>query len=212
MTRTLFDCVGDWFEDMVQTQFPELNKTDCRDGRRPDFEGPDFCVEAKTGYWDYGAQLKGVQIANFQSAKGPLIYAIGYHNTPGLRNISTHMTEDEIDSHLRINGGMHSAYLVSNAVIQRLWHKESHTAANHPDWRYFSVRPRHLNAIINNTAFRRGDVRHMPSRWYGIRRSELLLKPAPLLEGRRKNLVFGTILHRDDDKAVIDYMTKRKCI
>lgn len=206
MGRTLFDCVGDWFEETLQLQFPDLRRVPNQKGTRPDFTGPACDIEAKTGFWDYGAQLKEAQVASFTPNGKPIVYAIGYHTAAGLRECTRRMNEGDIDAHLRTNAGLHSLYIVSNEIIKKIWRKENHAAKSNPDWRYFSVRPRHLDAIIHNCAFKRGGVRYMPSRWYRISRSRLLLQPAPLLGGRTRNLEIGTILDRASDKSVIDYL------
>ena len=209
MARTLFDCVGDWFEGVIQAEFPNLRKVNNERGTKPDFESTEFYAEAKTGFWDYGVQLKEAQVKNFESDNKPLVYIIGYHTAAGLRNATERMAEEEIDNLLQKQAGLHSVYIISNEIIRRIWAKENHTAANHPEWNYFSVRPRHLDAIIHNKPFNRRGVRYMPSQWYRIRRSDFALEPAPPLGGRTTNLRFGAILHRETDKPVIDYLTKR---
>ncbi len=209
MTRTLFDCVGDWFEDVLQAQFPDLRKIPDKNGTRPDFEGDAFDAEGKVGFWDYGVQLKEAQVNSFRPIDKPLIYIVGYHTAAGLRNATVGMAEEEIDDFLRKNAGLHSTYVISNRIIGKIWRRENHTAANHPEWRYFSLRPRHLDAIINNRTFERGGVRYTPSRWYRICRPDLLLRPAPLLGGRKDKLQFGAILDKEEDEPVINYLTKR---
>lgn len=212
MARTLFDCVGDWFETVLQTQIPDLRKVKSENGTRPDFSCEVFDAEAKTGFWDYGAQLKEAQVRNFKSSGKPIVYVIGYHNAAGLKESTAKMSEEEIDTFLKNKAGMHSAYVVSNEIIRRLWKRENHVAANHPDWRYFSVRPRHLDAIIYNNPFKRGTVRYTPSKRYRICLGDLMLQPAPQLTGPKSKLKFGTILNRDTDKPVIDYMSSRGLI
>lgn len=212
MTRTLFDCIGDWFEVVVQTNLPGLTKADDEHGTRPDFTSEAFDAEAKAGFWEYGVQLKERQVDRFASNGKPLIYLIGYHAIEGLKKKTKRMHEGDIDQFLQDNAQMHSAYLVSNEVIQKIWKREHRTAASDPGWNYFSVRPRHLDSIINNKPFMRGGVRYMPSKRYELRRSKLLLQPAPNLRGVKSGLQFGTILDREKDEAVIEYMTKRKLI
>lgn len=212
MARTLFDCVGDWFEEVIIKQFPELSKANDQDGRVPDFVGDVFDAEAKVGFWDYGAQLKEAQVRNFESNGRPLVYIIGYHDAEGLRDKTKGMSEREIEEMLATEAGLDSAYVLSNSIVKRLWQKESRAATNHPDWRYFSVRPRHLRAIIENIPFERAGTRYTPSRWYRIKRRDFLLQPAPLLSGRTRNLKFGTILNRQEDDAVIKYLQDRKLI
>jgi len=212
MPRTLFDCIGNWFEDVIQAEMPSLSKVDDQNGTRPDFDHPFFGAEAKVGYWEYGAQLKERQVRKFGNRGKPIVYIVGYHTAHGLRRATSRMDADQIDDHLECNVGVHSVYLVSNRVIQKLWRKENHAAASNPDWKYFSVRPRHLDAIIQNRAFGRSGVRHMPSRWYGLCRPELLLIPAPYLAGQKKGLKFGTILHREHDKPVIEYIAAQGLI
>ena len=210
--KTLFDCVGDWFEAVIQEEFPDLKKVKNGKGVRPDFSGEVFDAEAKAGFWDYGAQLKEAQVSGFTPNGKPIIYVVGYHTAVGLLQSTRKMSAREIDLMLQREAGMHSSYLVSNDIIKKLWGRESHVAASNPEWEYFSLRPRHLDAIIRNLPFQRRGVRHMPSRWYGISRKDLLLQPAPPLEGRRQNLQFGAILDRETDKEVIEYMDRKGLI
>lgn len=212
MPRTLFDCIGDWFQEVIQAEMPELVKVDDENGTRPDFDHRDFGAEAKAGFWEYGAQLKERQVERFKNNGKPLVYIVGYHAAERLRSTTSKMDADQMDEHLRCTAGMHSAYIVSNRIIQKIWRKENRTAASNPDWRYFSVRPRHLDAIIHNRAFERSGVRHMPSRWYGLCRPDLLLIPAPYLAGKKRGLKFGAILNKEQDKPVIEYMTARGLI
>ncbi|MEK6858381.1 MAG: hypothetical protein AABX53_00520 [Nanoarchaeota archaeon] len=212
MARTLFDCVGDWFENIVQAQFPDLRKIPDKNGTRPDFEGDVFDAEGKVGFWEYGLQLKEAQVKNFKPIDKPLIYIAGYHTAAGLRSVTARMAEEEIDDLLQRNAGLHSAYVVSNRIIGKIWKRENHTAANHPEWKYFSLRPRHLDAIIHNRPFTRRGIRHMPSRQYGLCRPDLLLQPAPLLNGRTTKLEFGVILDKEEDKPAIEYLNERGLI
>lgn len=208
MPRQLSDCVGDWFEEILRKQLPELKKVRDRNEILPDFSCPIFDAEAKAGYWEYGAQLKEFQVEGFNPNGKPIIYLIGYHSISGLRALTQNMDEEEMDALLENKGEMHSAYAVSNDIIKRIWGKEHKISKRDKQRIYFSVRPRHLDAIIYNKSFERVGVRHMPSRWYGISRQNLLLHSAPSLRGA-KNLKFGAILDKETDRGVIEYLEEQ---
>lgn len=210
--RTLYDCIGDWFEGVVQRDHPTFKKVGDERGTQPDFDCGTFLAEAKVGFLDYGSQLKEAQIHRFKSNGRPIVYMVGYHTLPGLKESTRGMYEDEIDKLLRRQAGVHSVYVVSNSIMQRIWMREYHVAAQNPEWKYLSVKPRHFNAIIDNRPFWRSGVRHMPSRRYRICRPKLLLQPAPSLAGKKSKLQLGFILDRTTDEAVIDYFNDRHLI
>ncbi len=210
MARTLFHCIGDWFQEIVMRQYPDLKPIPHENGQRPDLANDLFEAELKAGYRHYGAQLKEAQIDSLGRNGKRLVYMIGYHALHGLRESTKRMCPEEIDTLLRKEGSLHSAYVVSNSVIKALWRREHHTAQQTPDWRYFSIKPRHCEAIIRNNSFARNGVKHMPSRYYGIKRPQFLLQSAPLLNGT--TLRFGAILERQADEEIIDYFSDREAL
>ena len=66
--RTIYDCIGNNFERVLETQFPELTRFKTN-GASPDFSHPEFLLEAKCGYYEYGVQLKSYQVNNFHRIK-----------------------------------------------------------------------------------------------------------------------------------------------
>lgn len=208
--RTLFDCIGDRFEEILQTEFPDFRKTRNKDGTTPDFFNGTFWLEAKVGFQDYGAQIKMHQVRNFNPPNDkPVIYALGYHNLAKTKEILKGLSPEETDQILTEKMGINLAYLVSNSIMRALWNREHHTSQQNKDWHYFSIKPRHFDAIIENLPFSRKGIRHMPSRFYRLQRPKLLLQPAPRLNGRTSNLEFGLVLDRESDKTVIDYLSER---
>ena len=117
------------------------------------------------------------------------------------------MSPEEMDIFLTENMGFHSAYLVSDKIIRKLWKKEAHLAKSNSNWEYFSLKPRHLNNIISNKNFKRLNKLYSPFQYYRIKRSKLILKQAPCLNGRKVNLEFGLILNAESDNASINYFT-----
>lgn len=211
--RTLFDCVGDWFEELLLREFTDFERIQATNGNNPDFRNSSFQAEAKAGYWHYGAQIKEDQIANFSTPEGvPLIYIIGFHNLFGLTTRTVGMTARQVDTFLDREAGINQVYIISNEIMRRLWGKEHNTSTQDAQWKYFSVKPRHFNSIIENKPLKRGGIRHLPSRWYRIKRPDLLLQPAHSLEGRKSRLEYGLILNKEKDAPVISYLDDKGLI
>ena len=204
--RTLYDCIGDRFERILATQFPELRKNTER-SNLPDFSNGTFHIETKAGFIDYGAQIKEYQVAGFSNLSLPVIYAIGFHNLRGTKTLCQGMSPALIDEYLEQNMGVDLAYLVSNSIIQKMWNKNKKISEKNSDWEYFSLKPRHLDAIILNKQFERAGRIWMPSKYYRIKRADLTLIPAPKLYGTTKTLQFGAILEQRD-LAVLDFLRK----
>lgn len=210
MAKTLYDCIGNWFEEIILTEFNDFRRIDQKEGVVPDFTNGLFNIEAKAGFWDYGVQLKKAQVVGFRSqSKLPTIYAAGFHNMHGLVNRTKRMDESQIEKYLKENGGMRFTYLVSDKIIRRMWKKEHRTAEQNPNWHYFSMRPGHLNAIISNRKIRRKGETHNVSSFYRLKRSNLFLNSAQELGGKTKDLTFGAVLDKEEDKDAIDYFKEK---
>lgn len=212
MPRTLFDCIGDWFEGIIAREFPDLRKTKPARDSLPDFENEIFRAEAKVGYVEYGAQIKERQVREFRRSSLPVIYFVGFHNLSGLRNLTAGMSEENTDKYLLANAGLHSVYIINGKVIEKMWAAEHHTAQHDSARRYFSIKPRHFDAVINSRDFKRDGIVYNPYDCYKIKKRDLLLRPASMLNGKTKDLRFGVILNKKTDDEVILDLRKRKLI
>lgn len=208
---TLYNAIGEQFEEILQRQFPNFQKTPETEGELPDFSGP-LHIEAKTGFILYGAQIKEKQIRNFRSPDGkPIIYAIGFHNLANSRALTNGMDAQETRDFIRENMGIDCAYLVSNRIMNSLWRREHKIPKSGSERKYYSIKPRHLEAIIQNKKIKRSGKLHTVSRYYGIKRPDLFLKSATALGGAQADIEFGAVIHRSD-LAAVDYFQRERSL
>ncbi|MBX4212559.1 hypothetical protein KW787_03860, partial [Candidatus Pacearchaeota archaeon] len=166
MPITIFDAIGNRFEDMIQEQFPDFQRAE--EDNLPDFFNGKFRAEAKVGFWNYGVQLKEYQVKKFKRIREtPVIYIAGFHLFENaLDRLAEKSTEEKKDI-LRNGMQISNAYLVSQKIIEKIW-KEEHHISEKEQHVYCCLKRRHLDNIIEDNSFKRQGKDKNCSQYYHI--------------------------------------------
>lgn len=199
------DAIGNEFERKVGEMFPDWDRT--IDGRLlPDFDSPIFFAEAKTGFYNFGVQIKDYQVSSFGLLQKPVIYILGFHNFDhALRRLGRKSDEKRAEI-LKEQMSLDSIYIVEQSIIERIWNRE-HRSSKKAGRIYCTLKKRFLDGIVDDSPVKRNGSTLNSQKYYGLRKSELILQKPNQEEG-----IPVTAILRADQTRVADYFRKREIL
>jgi len=203
--------IGNRFEDILRQDFPDFEPLSTPN--IPDFFSKQgrFFIEAKVGYEEYGARLKQSQILTHRQLTkefpdSPVVHVVGFHNFHGASVKLPSKTERGQKRVLKNQMSILQAYFISRQIIEQIWEKENFVAKE-TNGRYCMVKQRFLRNIIDNSSFRRRGIEQIADEYYEIDRDKFLLTH---LGEPYNDFPYGALLHKDQDKRVINYLVKKR--
>jgi hypothetical protein len=203
------DLIGSEFERFFSNSFPGFVNT-TEDLRVPDFHNPDynFWVEAKVGNQRWGPRIKKYQIEQFKDLREPVVYAAGFHDyDDAIRRLGC---KSEANQKRALRERMHFSMIVfvNSDLMASIWEKDSRVSKERAE-EYLMFKSSVVRNIISNRPFKRwGEVISSAPEYYHFNQSAFLMtEPKP-----GQITAIGTMLHREKDQRVIDYLAKLKLI
>jgi hypothetical protein len=194
--KTIFDSIGDRWEDVLEDSFPSLERNESEDQRLPDFYHPDgFYIEAKAGNRLWGGRVKPAQLDHAKKLDRPVIYAFGMHDLDNAKQVLNQDTEEKRKDFLEKNMHFVEVYFISGSLVRKIFVKERRLSKKE-GLVYCMIKPSTLRNIILDRKFKRfGEDVQSSSKYYGFNRRDYEI-------GFEDGL--GFILHKGREREAIN--------